>query len=840
MRSVEVDAREYDESVQLVREIRDIGKEASRRQVRHWSLPANQISADFFCSVEHPEKGWYGLLADTAGHGLSSAIFSLQAPMLFRTAARNGMSLPEICDHIHASLRQQQLARYFVCGLLMRIHHRDIEIINAGMPDALLLAPGGHLLATFPSSRVALGIETANGADERGTGEKHYRLARGEAADLLLFSDGLVEAGVPGGSAFGMQGILAAVADGTDTLLDRLVERFADHALAAHDDVSIMQIRVPLDVVPGTDHGAEAGISEGVGTEMSLHIVENFPRGLLLTDAGQRILYVNPAFTAITGYAPEDVLGRTPRVLSSGRQGPEFYQRMWQGLRENGAWSGELWNRRKDGQLYLEWADIHALRDAAGHVSHYLAAFSNITEQRRLEESAKRQLLHDTLTGLANTILLADRGEQAMRRADRTGRYLGVLFINLDRFNSINNSLGHDIGDQVLGVVAGRFATVIREDDTLARYGGDEFVCLLPDIIERKDAGIVAGKLLAVLDEPVDVSGHRFKIGASIGVSLYPTDSLLFDDLVVLANRSMSVAKRAGGNIIRFHSSEASGTVEKQLEMEAHLDAAIRNDELELHYQPKLDLSSRQIIGAEALVRWRDPRRGLVPPGEFIPVAERSYLIAKIGNWVINKACSDIARWEAQLPADFHVAVNVSPMQLARCDLVGELTEALAASGIAPPRLQIEVTESLFIKDAKEAAAILQGIADIGVSLALDDFGTGYSNLGSLSRLPLDIFKLDQTFVRGIHDHQGNRAIAKAIWHLADGMGKEVIAEGIETCKECYQLREFGYRIGQGYLYGKPMPETSFLRHLAGWRPGPCTGPDNPACLGESAPDPNR
>ena len=814
-------SREYDESVVLVNGIRDAGKGERSGQVQHWSLPASQISADFFCSAEHPKKGWFGLLADTVGHGLPSAIFSLHTPMLFRDAVRNGLSLPEIYERIHASLQRLQLASHFVCGLLVRIKGRDIEVINAGMPDALLLAPDGHVIDTFPSIHLPIGVESAGGA----TVQRHC-LARGEEAALLMYSDGLVELGASDGHPFGMGGILAATSAGTEQVVDRLIERTAVQGHTAHDDVSIVLIRAPMIAnTAQAEPPASADPTHVAGIEAALSIVEMFPHGLVLTDTEQRILYVNPAFTAITGYTSEDAIGQTPRLVASGRQNALFYQQMWQTLREKDAWSGELWNRRKDGTLYLEWADIHALRDSAGNVTHYLAAFTDITQQHYREENIKRHVMYDSLTGLASKVLLADRGEQAMHRADRTERNMAVLFIDLDRFNSINDSLGHDIGDQVLAAVAQRFAGVVREDDTLARFGGDEFVCLLPDIATREDISGVAGKLLAALETPIEIAGHKFKIGASIGVSAYPADNLLLDDLIVLANRAMLSAKQAGGNIFKFFSSGMVVAMDKQLEMEARLDTAIRNGELELHYQPKLNLHSRRIVGAEALVRWRDPQRGLVPPGEFIPVAERSDLIAKIGNWVLTEACSAIARWNGSLPADFHVAVNVSPLQLVRCDLVGEVSNALAKSAIEPARLQLEVTESIFIKDAKSAAATLDGIVNLGVSLALDDFGTGYSNLGSLSKLPLNTFKLDQSFVRGIQSSRDNQAIAKSVWHLADGMSKKVVAEGIENCEECMQIKAFGYRIGQGYRYGKPMAEEAFLAHLAAWQPEQCPCP---------------
>jgi diguanylate cyclase (GGDEF)-like protein/PAS domain S-box-containing protein len=597
-----------------------------------------------------------------------------------------------------------------------------------------------------------------------------------------------------------------------DGFVDRLVEQLDRHDRVVHDDVSIVMIKTPLRGLSEDDSLAEGEVLPVDIAEAKLHIVEHFPQGIMLTDAEQNILYVNPAFSTITGYSIVEAIGRTPRILRSGRHDIGFYKKMWGALHEQGVWGGEIWNRRKDGTLYLEWVDIYALRDDSGQVSHYLAGFTNITQQRQRDDSSLRIFLYDPLTGLAGKLLLADRGEQAMRRVDRAGRSMAVLFIDLDRFNSINDTLGHDIGDLVLAAVAHRFSSLLRNDDTLSRFGGDEFVCLLPDLADRHDAARVADAFLnALCCHPIEAAGHKFKISVSIGISVYPSDAQELGDLIVEADRAMQIAKRAGGNLSRFYSPDVAVVAAKQLEMEASLDAAVHNGELELHYQPKMHMLRKVFVGAEALVRWRDPKRGLISPGEFIPVAERSDLIAKIGNWVLTRACDAIARWNYVLPVGFHVAVNISPMQLVRCDLFKEVSAALEASGIDPHRLQLEVTESIFIQDTESAIAILSAINELGVSISLDDFGTGFSNLSSLSHLPLDTFKLDQSFVRDIHLHPSKSAIANAVWLLAKGMDKHVVAEGIESCEECMQLKSFGYRIGQGYKFGKPMPESEFF-----------------------------
>jgi diguanylate cyclase (GGDEF)-like protein/PAS domain S-box-containing protein len=812
---------EYASTIQLIHRMRDVAAADGQRRVRHWSLPVDRISADFFCCAEHPRFGWYGLMADVSGHGLVSSVFALHVPMLFRESVLLGMSLPAIYERIGRYLAHQHIGGYFVCGMLVRVHERDIEVINGGMPDALLIAADGRLCEAFPSTQLPFGVESES--EYANVLPQRYRLARRETASLLLYSDGLSELGVLNGAAFGRDGVLAISAAGGDHVFDRLVDLIGRKADAVHDDISLTLIPVPLpeadEVAPVAEQPSQARQAQRLlRISTVMRVIENLDHGLMLTDGAQRIVYVNPAFSAITGYSLEESLGQTPRLLNSGRHGTDFYRQMWTRLRDEGNWYGEIWNRRKDGSLYLEWLDIQAIRNEQGQAINYLATFTDVMRQREKDEKLRFMALHDPLTSLANRTLLNDRGRQAISRVERTERALAVLFIDLDRFKSINDSLGHDIGDEVLVQVARRLSEALREDDTLARFGGDQFVCLLPDIATREDALLVANKLLAALAQPVEVAGHQFKIGASIGISAYPSDGAAVDDLIIKADRAMLRAKRAGGNLVRFFSAGMAAEMDRQLELEARLDAALAAGELELFYQPKIDLASRNVVGAEALVRWHDPQRGLIPPAEFIPVAERSELIAKIGLWVLREACAMLVRHEAELPAGFQVAVNVSPKQFERGDIAEEVAQAVAESGVRPSRLQLEVTESVIIQEAESVAATLQRIADMGVSVALDDFGMGYSNLMSLSRLPIDTFKLDQSFVRDIDSNGVNASIAKAVWHLADGLGKKIVAEGIETCAECAKISETGYSLAQGFRFGMPVPESEFFSSLDGWK----------------------
>jgi diguanylate cyclase (GGDEF)-like protein/PAS domain S-box-containing protein len=821
--------REYADAVRLLERMRDSGGKEAPPQIRQWSLPVDKVSADFFCVVEHPMRGWYILMADASGHGLVSSMFALHVPILFREAALQGLSLPAIQARIGEFLADQQVEDHFVSGILLRVQDREIEVINAGMPDVLLFAADGRLSEAFSSRHLPFGI--AGAASHQVDEPQRYRLARGESASLLLYTDGLSELEIIGDNALGRNGILACAQDGVARIYDRLVDQVGRNAAAAHDDISIALVPVPMprEALAPEQKNVAAG-REAFAPDLAMdipaimRIIENLDYGLIMTDEAQRILYTNPAFTTITGYTLDECIGQTPRMISSGRHGTQFYREMWEALREHGNWFGEIWNRRKDGSLYLEWLDIQSVHDTSGRVTNYLATFTDIMRIREKDDRLRFLAMHDPLTGLANRILLTDRAVQAIRRSDRSERVLAILFIDIDRFKTINDSLGHDIGDEVLVVVAQRLRQALRDDDTLARFGGDQFVCLLPDIAAREDALRVANKLMAALAEPVEVAGHQFKIGISVGISAYPSDGTAFDDLVVRADRAMMRAKQAGGNMTRFFTAEMAAQMGRQLEMEARLDTAIQAGELELFYQPKVDLVGRTIIGVEALVRWRDPQQGMVSPGVFIPVAERSDLIAKIGHWVLHAACSMLVRQAGRLPQGFHVAVNVSPKQFERSELDSEVARVIGATGVEPGRLQLEVTESLIIHDAERVAGTLQRIVDMGVSVALDDFGTGYSNLASLSRLPIDTFKLDQSFVRGIDISAVNASIARSVWHLADGLGKHVVAEGVETRDECLKLMGMGYTIAQGYCFGTPMPEEEVFSFIERWDPETCCG----------------
>ncbi len=825
-------SNEYAQAVDLIHSFRSAGMHPGQEKALYWSLPATQVSADFFCTAEHPQHGWFGFLADAAGHGLAPAIFALHIPVMFREAAMLGMSLAAIYERINRFLLRQRVEQYFVCGVLLRIRGREVEVVNAGMPDVWLQDARGRTLHRFASRDLPFGIYQSVPPESEG-----YRLGRDEQAALLLYSDGLAELGQGTSLAARVRERMAGVgASGGFAELCALIEQ---HRELAHDDVSAVLVPLPM-------LGEGAAVADGqeltdvfptAGAASAMRIVEGIDRGLLLTDAEQRIIYVNPAFSAITGYVACEVLGQTPRLLASGRHGEAFYRDMWRALRMQDSWSGLLWNRRRDGSIYLEWLELRVLRDEQGEVINYLGVFAVESQQGQQQEALQRLALHDPLTGLPNRLFLNELGERLLHRCERSRRPLALLYLDLDRFYQTNDSLGHDVGDLILVEVAQRWQRAMRKEDTLAHLGGDRFVALVADMTERDDAALVARKLLQALEEPLRVAGHCLKLTASIGIGTFPLPACQFDDLLIYAERAMHAAKEAGGNLFRFYSPQMAAAAVEELEMEARLDVAIRDGQLRLYFQPKLDLATRRIVGAEALVRWEDPVHGLVSPGAFIPLAEKSDLIARIGHWVLDQACAALGRWGACLPEGFQLAVNVSPLQFARSNLVDEVSRALDCHRTPPQRLQIEVTESLFIRDELEVARTLDAIAALGVSVALDDFGTGYSSIGSLSRLPFDTFKLDQRFVRAVDASPTNGVIARAVIHLAEGLGKQVVAEGIETCDECAKVRGLGYQIGQGYKFGRPLSEHEFLAHLLGWTPESCACNGIAFCPSTSAGD---
>lgn len=542
-------------------------------------------------------------------------------------------------------------------------------------------------------------------------------------------------------------------------------------------------------------------------------IFETSSEGIMITDTEGRILSVNPAFSEITGYSPAEAVGQTPRMLRSNRQSSEFYQQMWRALNHTGHWQGEIWNRRCNGQAYLEWLSIHRINDDYGNTVRYVAVFHDLTELRRKDEHIQHLAFHDALTGLPNRELLLERVQLALNRSCRDGRRLSVTFIDLDRFKGVNDALGHNVGDSLLQQVAERLRSRLRNTDTVARVGGDEFLVLMENLSSPRQCAIKAQQLLDEIAQPVSLPGYELEISASMGTAFYPEDGNQPLELMKRADMAMYAAKDAGGNTYRFFREEMLQRTERRLTLEIDLRRALSQNELELHYQPKIDLTSGLLIGVEALLRWRHPVEGLQPPAEFIPLAEESNLICDIGNWVLQEACRQGAQWCKQ-GRQIPIAVNISARQLETGELPQQVIGLLKSSGLRPSLLELELTESALMANPEAVSDLLEQLRQAGVRVAVDDFGTGYSSLAYLRRLPLDILKIDRSFVQDAIDNDEDAQIIKTILALGKSLKLEVVAEGVETEHQARLLRRLGCDRGQGYLYGRPMPPKQFDRWL--------------------------
>jgi len=537
--------------------------------------------------------------------------------------------------------------------------------------------------------------------------------------------------------------------------------------------------------------------------------------GIVVTDAEARIIAVNQAFARLTGYDEAEVLGRTPAVLQSGRHDPAFYQALWSALRTSGTWQGEIWNRRKNGDIYPEWLSISAIAEDGGAASHYVGVFSDISSIKHAQAVVEYTAHHDALTGLPNRTLLRARLEHGIQQSTRDRKGLAVLFVDLDRFKDVNDSLGHPVGDQLLQTVAQAMGRLVRGGDTLARLGGDEFIVLVEDSSAPEQAATVARKLLALFDRPFRVGQSEMFITASIGISVFPGDGKDADTLIRNADLAMYQVKASGRNNYQFYEADMTARIIERTRLESALRGALGRSEFRLHYQPQIDLESGELTGVEALIRWHHPQLGLVPPARFIPAAEEIGLINDIGAWVLRESCRQVAAWRQSGLAIPQLAVNLSVHQLERDNLLPRVAEILVETGLDAPSLELEVTESTLMRQTDDAVGVLKRLRDLGVRVAVDDFGTGYSSLGYLKRLPLNRLKIDQSFVRDL-PHDGNDlAITRAIIALGGSLGLDVVAEGVERHAQADHLLKEGCRVAQGYLFGRPMMADDLAR---AWR----------------------
>lgn len=549
---------------------------------------------------------------------------------------------------------------------------------------------------------------------------------------------------------------------------------------------------------------------------LSAKVFDNTVEGVIITDAETNILAVNRAFTQVTGYREEEIQGLTPQVLKSGRHDAEFYADMWKTLKRDGKWVGEIWNKRKSGEIYPERLTIGVVRDAAGEVGHYVGVFSDITDIKQSQERLDFLAHHDLLTSLPNRLLFSDRLNQGIARARRNGRQLAVLFVDLDHFKNVNDTLGHDLGDELLKKIAGYLGAHVRKSDTLARIGGDEFILLLDDVEVPRYAGAVAEKILGLLSQTMTVSGYEIYVSASIGVSFFPADGEDVTTLMKNADTAMYYAKTHGRNAYHFYAPEMSEYARERVYLESLLRRSIERGELAVHYQPKVDLTTGKLAGVEALARWNSPELGRVSPTRFIPIAEDIGFISVLGEWVLRTVCRQVVTWDSQgfyLPS---VAVNLSVKQLERGDIVEVVSRILSETGLSSDRLEMEVTESA-IMGRERTLRSLDSLRALGVELSVDDFGTGYSSLSYLRRLPVQKLKIDRSFITDVSSEPSREAIVRAVIALASALGMTAIAEGIETDAEARFLRDEGCHQGQGWLFSRALPPEELF---ALWRDG--------------------
>jgi diguanylate cyclase (GGDEF)-like protein/PAS domain S-box-containing protein len=547
-------------------------------------------------------------------------------------------------------------------------------------------------------------------------------------------------------------------------------------------------------------------------------IFDTINEGVVVTDSANNIVSVNPAFSAITGYSAAEAIGKNPRLLHSGFMDKSFYDKMWQSINKNGRWQGEITDRRKNGESYIEWLSISTMKDERGEFSHHIAVVSDISERKAAEEHMVYIAQHDFLTDLPNRMLLHDRLTQAIAHARREQRKVAVMFLDLDRFKAINDTLGHLVGDKLLKIVAGHISSVARVSDTVSRLGGDEFAIMLPYVVDADDIATIAVKLLTSIAGPCVIDGNEIEVTTSIGISVFPEDGDDSESLIAHADAAMYQAKGNGRNNYQFFTHEMNRRTLERMAIKNKLSHALERNELFLLYQPQVDLQSGRIIGAEALVRWDHPLYGNVLPAQFIPIAEENGLISPIGEWVLREACRQNQEWRKLGLMKITMAVNLSVVQFRQKNLGEIIKDILHESGLAPSGLELEITEGVVMQDAEAAILLLEDMKEMGLKLSVDDFGTGYSSLSYLKRFPIDKFKIDQSFVHDLATDTDDAVIVSTIISMAHSLKLKVIAEGVETAEQLAFLKQQGCDEIQGYYFSQPISAEEFTKLLSSGR----------------------
>jgi diguanylate cyclase (GGDEF)-like protein/PAS domain S-box-containing protein len=547
---------------------------------------------------------------------------------------------------------------------------------------------------------------------------------------------------------------------------------------------------------------------------LAKNIIENANEGVVVTDVNGVITDVNEAYENITGYSRDEVVGESPSINKSGRHDRNFYQGMWNSIHDKGFWQGEIWDRRKNGEVYPKWLSINTVRDERGQPSHYVGIFSDITSKKATEEQLERLAYFDSLTNLPNRLLFRDRLSQEVAAARRHGNRVALFFIDLDRFKYVNDTLGHAAGDELLQIVAQRLRQCVRESDTVSRLGGDEFTVIIPDIEHADQVSGIAQKIIDDLGRSIPLRAQEVQIGASVGVAVFPDDGEDVEQLIRHADMALYKAKDEGRNNFQFFSAELQTHIADRIALEEDLRKGLERNEFLLHYQPKYNLATGAISGMETLVRWQHPVRGMVSPVEFIPLAEETGLIIPMSEFILREACRQTTDWIKASGMPLKVAVNLSARQFQQSDLVEVIKHTLDETGLSAELLELELTERMVMGDVDEAIRTMQALRELGLSLAIDDFGTGYSSLSYLKRFPINTLKIDQSFVRDLTIDSDDASIVQAIIAMGRQLDLHVVAEGVETEEQLEFLRQHGCGEIQGYLMSRPLPDGEFVKLL--------------------------
>lgn len=544
-------------------------------------------------------------------------------------------------------------------------------------------------------------------------------------------------------------------------------------------------------------------------------VLENSSEGMMVTDVNNRIVAINPAFTHITGYAYEEVLGKNPKIFQSGRHDAAFYRDMWNALDSSGHWQGEIWDKRKDGSVHAKMLTINTIRDQAGGVHRYVALFADITEKKKAEELIWHQANYDALTGLPNRRMFRERLEHEIKNAERFGFSLAVLFIDLDEFKEVNDTLGHDQGDVLLKETARRLSAFVGASDVLARLGGDEFVIVFANLDERPHIEDIAQAINTKLSEPYHLQGEVAYVSASLGITLYPNDAITSDALLKGADQAMYLSKKLGRNRFSYFTPALQEAAQKRLRLANEMRGALAARQFEVHYQPIVDLASGRMHKAEALIRWRHPERGMVSPADFIPLAEETGLIIEIGAWVFEQSARQVQHWRQHYDGAFQISVNRSPVQFMDSKNSQSCQEILEQLQLPGDAIAIEITEGVLLEERSAVAEILRNFRGHGMQISIDDFGTGYSSLSYLRKFQIDYLKIDKSFIDHVVTNASNFALCEAMIVMAHKLGIKVVAEGIETEEQRRLLADIGCDYGQGYLFSRPLAAKDIERLLA-------------------------